>query len=72
MINWKFLYRLIESRLEARQQSARSLAKELGISVSTITRLKQGKAIQAETFCIVLDWLKMTHRIVTVEEGGKG
>ena len=72
MINWKFLYRLIESRLEARQQSARSLAKELGISVSTNKRLSQGKAIHAETFCIVLDWLEMTHRIVTVEEGGEG
>lgn len=64
MINWDLLQRLIESKLEVRGQSARTLARELGISASTLTRIKQGKSIQVETFCALLNWLEITHKFI--------
>lgn len=69
MIDWVLLWEMMANRLEYRGRSIRSLAQELKVSASTLTRMKQGKPIQAEAFCALLDWLEITHRMVMKREG---
>lgn len=68
MIDWVLLGEMMNSRLKFRNLSIRSLAKELGVSASTLTRMKQGRSIQAETFCALLNWLEITHPVVMKRE----
>ena len=54
-IDWKQLYSDLDFERREREASWRSLGKELGIPPATFTRLKEGRALKAETFMTLVN-----------------
>lgn len=56
-INVGALYAALESKRESEGRSWRDIAKELGVSASTFSRLGQGKGTDIDTFVTLTGWL---------------
>lgn len=69
MIDWKGLHRLCEHKAKNEGVSFRALSRKLGLvsSGSCFTRMKAGKAIDADAFVAILNWLRISHRSVYQE-----
>lgn len=65
MIDWKALFRLVDHKRANERRSFRELTRHLNLSTpSKFTRMKEGKATDAETFVVILNWLRISHRSV--------
>jgi len=54
------LYAALDSKRQADMKSWRLVAKEAGVSPSTITRMKEGKRPDVDGFACLVRWLGMT------------
>lgn len=59
-IDLEALYGALNAEREHRGMSWREVAKEIGTSASTFTRLAQGRGTDADTFATLVAWLSVS------------
>ncbi len=59
-VDVRALYAAIDRKRQAEEISWRELARKLGISPSTFTRMAQGRRPDVDTFATLLRWLGMS------------
>lgn len=57
VVNWAKLADSLEMACEIRGMSLRDVAREIGISSSTLTRLRQGKHLDSDGLASLVAWL---------------
>lgn len=57
VVNWQKLADSLEMACEIRSVSLRDVAREIGISSSTLTRLRQGKHLDGDGLASLVAWL---------------
>jgi DNA-binding Xre family transcriptional regulator len=59
-VNWNALYAVLDNVRAKRGVLWRDIAHETGIHQSTLTRLKQGKGVDVDTYAALCRWLGMS------------
>lgn len=57
-VDIQLLYRAVETVQHYRRISAREIAREIGVSPSTLTRIKDGHRPEVDAFASIISWLK--------------
>jgi hypothetical protein len=56
-VSWARLWQALEMSMDIREMSMRDVAGVLGVSPSSLTRLKQGHALEADALASLVAWL---------------
>ncbi|PBC69688.1 transcriptional regulator with XRE-family HTH domain [Streptomyces sp. TLI_235] len=70
-VNVDALYAALDAERDARTLSWRQLAGEVGISPSTLTRLRNGNRPDVDAFAALVRWLGSPAEVFMVEEDGR-
>lgn len=67
-VNVDALYAALDTKRRSRDASWREIARELGVSPSTFSRMAQGRRPDVDTFATLLHWLGMpAESFMTIE-----